>query len=503
MSGSGICYLVGAGPGDVGLFTLRAKELIEQADVLVYDYLASPEALNWVKQGAECIYAGKKAKDHTLTQGEINELIVKRTQAGQMVVRLKGGDPYVFGRGGEEGQELRAAGVDFEVVPGVTSAIATAAYAGIPVTHRDHNACLTLLTGHEDPAREEQELSKLDWEAMVRSKATLAIYMGVGRMGRIMSKLQECGMRGDVPVAVIQWGTTERHRSVVGTVETIAQKCEREKLGSPAMMVVGSVVNLKPELNWFEDRGRKPLRGKRIVLTRTRKQASRLGKLFREKGAEVLEIPTIRIEETSHESEVKGKDFTDYDWLVFTSPNGVEYFFNEYFRERDLRELAGIKIAVVGPATRDKIQALRIKVDFQPEVYTAAGLVEGWEESENGKKVLFVCGNLAGGEVEKGLGGRGCQVTRLEVYRNVPELEDVTGHRRRFCEEGADWLIFASSSAVENFKALNLSYPEEGLCHASLGPVTSEAMKKSGYSVDYEAEVSKMEVLVRGVIQRS
>jgi len=345
----GCCYLVGTGPGDPGLVTQRALELVQAADVVIYDYLASGSLMEKVRPGAEKIYVGKKAGDHTLSQEGINELIVAKSREGKAVVRLKGGDPYLFGRGGEEAQELVRAGVPFEVVPGITSAMAASAYAGIPITHRDHASCVTFLTGHEDPTKPE---SNLNWKALVDSRATLAIYMGMQRIEGITEKLMQNGMAGGTPSAVVQWGTLPSQRAVFGTVETIAECCRRENISAPAIILIGSVVGLHAELKWFSER---PLHGTRIVVTRTRKQASRLKNLLKEEGAEILELPTIRIEAIP-EPLPEGEDWTQYDWTVFTSPNAVEHFFGKFCRDRDLRELGRCRIAAVGPATAEKVR---------------------------------------------------------------------------------------------------------------------------------------------------
>lgn len=487
MNAPGVCYLVGAGPGDIGLFTLRAREIISKADVLIYDYLANPAALAWAPREAELIYVGDKGR--RLSQEEINRVLVEKGKAGGSVVRLKGGDPYLFGRGGEEGEALKKAGVDFEVVPGVTSALAASAYAGVPLTHRDFSSCVTFVTGHEDPLKES---SGIRWKALVESGATLAIYMGMGRISTMMETLVKNGLSKEVPVAVIQWGATPRQRSATGTVGDIVKAVKEEGLGAPAVIVVGEVVKLSRILNWLE---RKPLFGKKVLVTRTREQASRLSTLLTERGAEVLEFPMIRIEpvkDVLRNMKAPGA----YDWFVFTSPNAVKCFLNAFCAERDVRELGSAKIAVVGPSTGKILTGYGLKTAFQPDKFTAKDLVEQWPAEEKGKRVLFPCGNLAKDEIEEGLRRKGAEVDRLEVYRTVPEVEHREGARERFCQEGADWVIFSSSSAVENFHALNLEYPKEKCRYACLGPVTAGVMRKWGYSVDLEAEESRIEKLV-------
>jgi uroporphyrinogen III methyltransferase/synthase len=492
----GKCYLVGAGPGDPGLVTVRARELIETADVVVYDQLVSPEIMSWIRPDAERHYVGKKSRDHSLPQEEINALIVRLAFEGKNVVRLKGGDPYIFGRGGEEALELREEGIEFEVVPGVTSATAAAAYAGIPLTHRDHVSCVTFLTGHEDPTKAE---SRIDWQALVASKATLAIYMGMENLSRITKALTDAGMPAETAVAVIQSGTTPRHRSVQGTLVTICNEVATAGLGAPAMVVVGSVVSLKDDLDWFE---KKPLRGQRIVVTRSRTQASRLRRLLEEQGAEVLELPTIRIEPEA-KAEKALHAWAVPDWLVFTSPNGVDHFFEAFCRNRDLRELGNCKIATVGPATAEQVRKLKLKVDFHPKAFTAADLISEWPDLRPKGTVLHPCGNLVEDDLEKAFQQRGWKLQRLVVYRTELETEDETGVRARLQEEGADWIVFSSASTFVNFEKLGLDLGGAKLKVATLGPVTSEAVRAGGWQVDLEASASKLEVLVHELVGKT
>ncbi|MEM9446022.1 MAG: uroporphyrinogen-III C-methyltransferase [Verrucomicrobiota bacterium] len=483
----GTCYLVGAGPGDLGLFTLKAKELIQKADVIIYDYLANPKALTWAGRHAELIYVGKKAKEHTLKQDEINHLVVEKTRLGKCVVRLKGGDPYIFGRGGEEAEALKAANLSFEVVPGITAAAAATAYSGIPLSHREHTTCITFITGHEDPTKDR---SMVNWRALVETGATLAIYMGMGRLSIIVEQLVQSGMSPEMSVGVIQWGSTPKQRSAVGTLSTIVDVVRQSGLGAPSIIIVGTVVEMQQQLRWFED---KSLLGQRMVVTRTRKQSSRMAALLAERGADVMELPTIRVEPIIQERNWLSK-VNEIDWLVFTSPNAVDFFFEFFVKEHDIRKLVSVKIATVGPATAERVRAHHLKIDLQPKVYTAQGLVNEWKDQ--GAKILFPCSNLAKRDLEEGLKAKGSEVKRVEIYQTVPETQDLGGTRERLCREGADWVIFSSSSAVENFHKLDLSYPNESCRYASLGPVTSQSMKKLGYSVDLEASESTIDRLV-------
>ena len=490
-------YLVGAGPGALDLVTLRARQLIRHADVLVYDYLCNPEMLAWARDGVEIIYAGKTASAHTLTQDEINALLVERGQAGKTVVRLKGGDPYVFGRGGEEAQVLRRAGIPFEVVPGVTSAIAAPAYAGIPVTHRDAASTVTFVTGHEDPTKPG---SAIDWPHLARLRGTKIFLMGVERLREIAQRLMSEGAEPGTPVALVRWGTTPRQESLEGTLATIADLVEKRGFKAPAITVVGEVVRLRGELNWFEEL---PLFGQRVVVTRTRRQASALTRKLTRLGADVLEIPTIRImpvsldEKKRHELGVISQHI---DWLIFTSPSAVEFFFAELFASAiDIRELKNIKIAAVGPATAKKVNEFHLRVELQPEIYTTEKLTACFTENMvRGVRFLLPHGNLADPFLANHLRECGGVVEEWVIYRTEPETEDATGARARFLREGAHWITFTSSSTVENWHALKLQpatgAPQPGI--VSMGPVTSETLRKLGYTVAAEAASSTIDALV-------
>lgn len=484
---TGIAYLVGAGPGDPGLVTLRARQLIERAEVLIYDYLCNPELLSWARPEAELLYAGKSSNNHTLTQNQINALLVERVRAGRIVVRLKGGDPFVFGRGGEESRELAAAGLRFEIVPGISSSIAAAAYAGIPVTHRGLASSFAVLTGHEEPGKEN---SAHDWDALAKFEGTKIVLMGVERLRAIAGEFLRRGIDPALPVALIRWGTWSRQETLTGTLGTIADLAEARGFKAPAVAVFGAVVSLREELNWFESR---PLFGRRVVVTRTRTQASALSEALREAGAEVLEIPTLRIEPQSFtpEQEAACREFADrFDWLVFTSPNAVEHFFTPFLAlTGDLRTLGAAKIAAVGPGTAAKIRALGLAVAKQPATFTAEALAGAFgEEEARSARFCLPRGDLAEAALPERLRALGGKVEEWTVYRTVPETADRTGARRRYLEEGADWITFASSSAAENWHRLELLPPEgKEPKIASIGPVTSNTLRKLGYSIAIEA----------------
>jgi uroporphyrinogen III methyltransferase/synthase len=495
----GKCFLVGAGPGDLGLATLRAKQLIEQADVIFYDALCNPEMLAWTREDAEIVFAGKRAGEHTLSQDEINALLVEKARQGKAVVRLKGGDPLVFGRGAEEAKALALAGIQFEIVPGITSAIAAAAYAGIPVTHREQNSHVTFFTGHEDVTKTE---NALDYDALVRLGGTQVMLMGVERLDAITRKMLARGSRPDLPVALVRWGTTARQKTIVGTLATIAERVRASGFEAPAIAIFGDVVLLRDELSWFEDQ---PLFGKRIVVTRTRRQAGILSSELRVLGADVIELPTIRIAPPANLREFAElvQDAHSYDWIVFTSPNGVEAFFEIFFKlYDDAREIGGAKIATIGPATAQRVRDFHLRVDMQPEEFVAEALLREFEKLggiEN-LKVLIARAERARDLLPKGLAGMGAIVDEAFAYRTVAETSDVTGARRRFVEEGADLITFTSSSTVENFLDLKLPWPA-GMKVASIGPVTSATARERGLSVDVEANQHDIPGLISAIRQ--
>jgi uroporphyrinogen III methyltransferase/synthase len=498
MSKPGICYLVGAGPGDIGLVTLRAKELIERADVLVYDALANSELLQWTKPGCEKINAGKRAKDHVLTQEETNALIVEKTKEGKSVVRLKGGDPMIFGRGGEEAAELAEAGVKFEIVPGISSTIAGPAYAGIPVTHRDHNTQLTIFTGHEDPTK---GFSSIDYAQLAKAPGTKVFVMGVARLREITGSFIENGADAQTPIALTRWATTGAQKTIVGTLADIADIAEAENFGSPAVAVIGNVVRERERINWFEKR---PLFGKRIVVTRTREQAGGLSKALAELGADVIELPTIRIE---HPEDKQGfaemvTHAHEYDWLVFTSPNGVEKFFDAFFAVYpDARSLGNPRIAAIGTGTANKIREYRIGVDLIPEKFVAEGLIEAFKkESVENLTMLWVKAAESREVVGDGLVELGAIVDECIAYRTVPETEDPTGAKARLAEQGADLVTFTSGSTVDHFFALGLDWPE-GCVAGSIGPVTSETLRKHGMPPAFEANPHDIPGLVAAIVR--
>jgi uroporphyrinogen III methyltransferase/synthase len=503
MKETGTVYLVGAGPGDAGLLTLRGAELLARADVVVHDALVNPELLRLAPKSAEIIFGGKRGRDKAIAQRELNELLIAKARAGKAVVRLKGGDPYVFGRGGEEAEQLADAGIPFEVVPGVSSFVAVPGYAGVPLTHRAHCSRLTLITGHEDPAKEE---ATIDWAQVASTPGTKVIMMGTDRIGQIAGTLMAHGMAAATPVAMVQWGTTGRQHSIAGTLGTIAEVSAKERIGPPTVAVIGEVVKLREKLNWFEKR---PLFGQRIVVTRTIEQAGQLSRRLREHGAEVLEAPTIRIEPPT-----RREDFVDvllslnsYDWLVFTSPNGVAKFFELFFKHfHDMRDIGGARIAAVGPATANKLKELHLQVDLMPDQGMAAGIAAaftGFESIEN-LKICLLRAEVATPELPEALEALGAIVDDVACYKTVPETEDATGTAARLIQEGADWLTFTSGSTVEQFHArfdlpaLLGKFP--GMRVATIGPETSKTLATLGLKPAIEARQHTIDGLIEALL---
>lgn len=499
----GTVYLVGAGPGDPLLMTLKGRALIEQADCLVYDALASATMLTWAKPGCEKIFVGKRAGNHAMPQTEINRLLVDCASKYACTVRLKGGDPYVFGRGGEEASALYDAGVAFQVVPGISSAIAGPAYAGIPVTHRAHNTQFTVFTGHEDASRAE---SSLDIAGIAAARGTKVMLMGMSRLQETMRALMDAGQGGDVPAAAVQWAATGRQRKVIATVATLAESVQRAGLSSPAVVVIGEVVQEATRLDWY---GRLPLSGRRIVVTRTREQAGSLSSALEALGADVMELPTIRIVPPTDRKDFAAAvvDSPHYDWLIFSSPNGVKRFFEAFYSVyEDIRELGGARIAAVGPGTAAELKKHGLMVDVMPQKAVAEELIAEfdrkgdefggvanvtmlWIHSEQGRDIIY-----------KELMKRQAIVDECIAYNTVPETEDPTGARLRLSEEGADVITFTSSSTVHHFMAMGISLPES--CKVvSIGPVTSATLREYGMTPDAEAPLHNIPSLVETVAQ--
>ncbi len=490
---SGIVYLVGAGPGDPGLLTVRAAELLKRAEVLVYDYLAAPDIMNLAPAGCRRLYVGKQAGNHAKSQEEINQILVEEARAGRVVVRLKGGDPYIFGRGGEEAQELARAGIAFEVAPGISSTVAAAAYAGIPLTHRDCTSQVALATGHERPDKTE---SAHDWAALARM-GTVVMVMGVRNLADICRSLVAAGRAASTPAALIQWGTTSRQRTLTGTLADLAAKAEAEKIGPPALLVVGEVVALRDELNWFETR---PLFGRRILVTRSRERAGRLSAALAELGAEVWERPTIACRPLGDPTYLKSAfgGLCEYDWLIFTSPVGVEYFMGALFEDRrDARALCGLKIAVIGPGTAEALRPFGLVPDLVPQKYVAEELLEALKRENLARRRILLARALEGRDVlPEGLAAAGAQVIDLPVYQTVNPVwdEPLPGL--------PDLVTLTSSSTATGLANLIPEAERKNYPAASIGPVTSQTARELGFPVVIEAGESTIDSLVRAVTRR-
>ncbi len=492
---AGVVYLVGAGPGDPGLMTARSLELIASADAIFYDRLIPPGALDGAREDAELVYVGKQPGVPSVPQDEIGERLVEAGRAGKSVVRLKGGDPFVFGRGGEEGEALREAGVEFEVVPGVTAGVAATAYAGIPVTHRDDASAVAFVTGHEDP---EKEKSALDWEALARFPGTLVFYMGVKRLGENAAALIEAGRNASEPAAAIERGTWPGQRTVSATLGTIAEAVAREGIKAPALIVVGEVAGRREQLEWLE---RRPLHGKRVVVTRARAQASGLAATLRGLGAEVVELPAIRIEPRIGSEEVQkvAGALGIYELICLTSPNGVRLLFEAMEAVGlDARVLAGVTVAAIGPGTARALAERGVLADVVPERFVAEGLIEALEDEEvSGARVLVARAAEARDVLPDALRERGAEVDVVALYETVREEP---GDDEVEAAQSADYVTFTSSSTVTNLtEALGDRFPT-GARIVSIGPITSETVRAAGLEVDVETERHDIDGLLAALL---
>ncbi|MCU1428123.1 MAG: uroporphyrinogen-III synthase/uroporphyrinogen-III C-methyltransferase [Actinomycetia bacterium] len=479
-------YLVGAGPGDPGLLTRRGAELLAGAEVVVYDRLASPALLELAPDDAELVDVGKAPGRAAMTQEQINALLVARGADGREVVRLKGGDPFVFGRGGEEAEALISAGIAFEVVPGITSAIAAPAYAGIPVTHRNVSTHVTIVTGHEDPTKGS---SGVDWRALARAGGTLVILMGAGRLRDIASELVAGGRDPSTPVAAVRWGTRPEQQTLRATLATIADA----GVEAPSAIVVGGVAAL--DFGWFEDR---PLFGRRVVVTRAREQASGLRARLESLGAEVVELPSIEIAPVDFVL----PDIARYGWIVFTSANGVAHFFDRGLLANglDARGLGGVRIAAIGPGTADALSDIGVVADLVPERFVAESLVEAFPPPASaGERVLLARAETARDVLPEGLGKKGYDVDVLAVYRTLPASPAAADLARVRAGE-VDAITFTSSSTVSNFcdtvGALDGTQP----LVVSIGPVTSQTARERGLEVSEEADPHTIDGLVDALL---
>lgn len=493
---------MGAGPGDPRLITVKGLECIKKADVIIYDYLVNVDLLKAARAGVEFIYVGKQGGAHTMEQDDINKLIVKKAMEDKIVTRLKGGDPYIFGRGGEEAIVLYENHIPFEVVPGITAAIATPNYAGIPVTHRGFTSTFGLITGHEDPTKDE---SSIDWAKISTGIGTLAFYMGIKNLPYITEQLMKHGRSKDTPVAVIRWGTTPQQKTVIGTLSTIVQKTKDIK--PPAITIVGEVVNLRDQLNWFES---KPLFGKTIVVTRSREQASEFADQLYEYGAQVIEFPTIEIAkpDTVQSLDEAINNIQSYDWLVFTSINGADAFFQRLFElGKDIRELKGIKVCAIGPATEDGIRKYYIKVDCRPPKFVAESVVDELKKvtTIKGERFLLPRADIARSFLPEELQKLGGKVTDLVAYKTIMAQPRNINLADKIRNGEVHIVTFTSSSTVRNFAEIigkeNLLALNSHVQYASIGPITTQTAEEMGLRITIKANEYTIPGLVSAILE--
>lgn len=521
---TGKVYLIGAGPGNPKLITLKGMECIKEADVVVYDYLANPRLLAFAKPDAGMIYVGKSGRAHTMEQEDINRLLVNKAKEGNVVARLKGGDPLVFGRGGEEALALAENDILFEFVPGISSAYAVPAYAGIPVTHRGISSSVAFITGHEDPTKPD---SDIDWEKLAGGVGTLVFLMGVKNLPLIAGKLMEHGRPSDTPVALIRWGTTPNQETITGTLKNITEKVKVANFKPPAITIVGDVVSLREKLKWFEN---KPLFGKKVIVTRSRNQSSELVEALENLGAEATEFPTIKIISPQSYDELdnaikkilnsrllsgrRPSEVVDptpdsplsYDWIIFTSVNGVSSFLDRlYYLGSDVRDLKGIKLAAIGPATAGKLKELGLKIDYIPSNYKAESVIEGFKDKGvKGAKILIPRAKVAREILPDKLREFGAQVDVVTAYQTIIDGSYADKIREMLEKEEIDIVTFTSSSTVKNFveilKDVDLKKVLKNVTVAGIGPITSKTAEELGLKVDISAKEYTIKGLVEAIV---
>ena len=500
MKKQGKVYIIGAGPGDPGLITVRGLKCLQRADVVFYDYLVSKEFLSHAAENARMIYVGKKGGDHTIAQDELNKLLVEEAKNGNIVARLKGGDPFVFGRGGEEAEMFSKEGIPFEVVPGVTSAVAVPAYAGIPLTHRDYTSTVAFVTGHEDPTKAK---SDIDWEG-ISAIGTVVFLMGVKNLKHIVENLIGSGRDSDTPAALIRWGTTADQETLTGTLRNIVEMAEEKNFLPPAIFVVGDVVKLRKDLNWFE---KKPLFGKGIVITRPVEQAGEFADILRGEGARVIYFPTIKImpPENFDDLDRAIDNIEKYHWIVFTSVNGVKFFFKRLDDlNKDIRDLKGIRICAIGPATSAAVENYGIRIDIIPDDYISEAVLEKFKEQEiRGKNILLPRAEIASDVIPEGLLKLGANVDVAVAYRTVSSGRDRTEIYELTDQGKVDVITFTSPSTAINF--LNIMGEDihlpENIKIACIGPVTAAAAEKLGFKVDIMPETYTVSGLVEALVE--
>ncbi|HHW60415.1 MAG TPA: uroporphyrinogen-III C-methyltransferase [Syntrophomonadaceae bacterium] len=503
MKQKGYVYLMGAGPGDPGLLTLRAQEILQQAEVVIYDRLVGDEILSQIHPQAEKIYVGKASRNHALQQEEINALLVEKAAQGKQVVRLKGGDPFVFGRGGEEALYLQQHGYAFEIVPGISSAVAVPAYAGIPVTHRGASSSFAVITGHEKPGKPQ---SSIRWDQLATAVDTLVFLMGVENLPFIVEQLINAGLDADTPTALIAAGTTNRQQVVSGCLSNIVDRVREEELHPPAVIVVGNTVPLREQLQWFENR---PLWGKRIIVTRARQQASVLLNRIKELGGQPIELPSIRIKpEENLEALYQAFVHLDsYQWIMFTSVNAVELFFAELRRKgKDVRSLHQAKLCAIGPATCQRLEERGFIVDVVPEEYRAEGLIKAMQgHLKAGERVLLPRARGARQVLPMALREMGAELDEVVLYEAVLETRLPSGLLEEVLQGQADYITFTSSSTVKNFVALlgkeHIPQFDQDVSVACIGPITAETARQYGFTVDIIAQEYTISGLIEAILE--
>ena len=498
MKKPGKVYLVGAGPGDPGLITVKGQEILRRAEVIIYDYLANPTLLKLAPPEAERVYVGKRAGCHHYPQEEITRLLLKKAREGKRVARLKGGDPFIFGRGGEEAQALAAAGIPFEVVPGVTAAVAAAAYAGIPLTHRDHTTTLGFVTGHEDPAK---KLSSLDWEKLATAVGTLVFYMGMANLENICEQLVTHGRAAETPVVVVRWATMPRQETLTGTLATITAKVRSADFKPPAVIFVGEVNTLRNELRWFDNR---PLSGRRVLVTRAAGQAESLTNALAELGAEPVVIPTIEIVPPPSFAALDRaiRELARMDYLVLTSANAVAAFFDRLaVQGLDARALAGLKIVVVGPKSAEALAARGVLADLMADDFRAEGVVGLLKDRVFGKRLLYPKAALARELIPLELRAAGAEVIDPLAYASAPPA-DAADQLQQALADRLDLLTFTASSTVQNFVDLldaeSLTLARQ-VPVAAIGPLTGETARSLGFSIVIEPERSTLDDMLETI----
>jgi uroporphyrinogen III methyltransferase/synthase len=485
-------YLIGAGPGDPSLITVKGQKILARADVILYDHLANDRLLDLAPAHAEKIYVGKKRAKHELTQEEISAILVDRARQGLTVVRLKGGDPFIFGRGGEEMEALASAGLPFEIVPGVTTPLGIAAYTGVPLTHREHSSAVTFVTGHNVDA--------IDWKKIGASE-TIVLFMGLVNFPAIARALIEGGRLADTPAMAVRWATRPDQETIVGTLETLPQRLADAGMKPPATIIVGEVVALRDKFNWYE---RLPLFGQRIVVTRDRLQAADLAEPLESLGAEALLLPVIEIREPANPQPLRDAiaNLAFYDWLIFTSANGVRHFVAELDKSsRDLRSLRA-RICAIGPATGAAVEALHLKVDLMPKEYVAESLVAAFaHENLQASKILLPRAAVARDLVPRELERRGATVDVVDAYQTVAP-EGLTGGVRPMLDRRPHWITFTSSSTVTNFIAAAGRDALSEMKIASIGPITSATLRQHQIEPTVEAQPHTIPGLVQAILKR-